>query len=80
MSLESLFLISDVPGDAVVAAAVAVGGPLFTAIAVLYRRQVVLEDRAQANIERVASSAYATADALDKLTETIKGAINAVGK
>lgn len=53
----------------------AAGGTLCGAIGILYRRQIVLEDRQQANIERAAASAYATADAINRLTDTIKGSL-----
>lgn len=75
MGLESLtpVLVSDVPADVALVIASACGGALVAAIGVLYRRQLVLEDRQQANIERAAQSSFATAQALDKLTDAIKG-------
>jgi hypothetical protein len=76
MGLESLVpvLVSDIPSDVALVIGSACGGALITAIGVLYRRQIVLEDRTQANVERYSASAYATADSLNKLTDAIRGA------
>lgn len=73
-SIEPLMLVSAIPSDVAMVVGAACGGALCTAIGVLYRRQIVLEDRQQANIERQAQSANATADALNKLTDVIRGA------
>lgn len=73
MPFEPLHLLSDIPADVALVVASAAGGALTTAIAVLYRRQIVLEDRTQANIERAAQSAYATAEAMNKLTAALEG-------
>lgn len=67
------FLLSDVPGDVVLFVAAPVAGTLVTAIVALWRRQLALEDRLQANIERNANSAHATADAINKLSAAISG-------
>lgn len=69
----AVFLVSAIPSDVALVVGSACGGALVTAIGVLYRRQLVLEDRQQANIERAAASAHATADAINKLTAAIQG-------
>ena len=74
MGLEPVMLLSDIPADVALVVASTCGGAMAAAIGVLYRRQVVLEDRQQANIERAAASAYASADAIKELTDALRGA------
>lgn len=74
MGLEPIALVSDIPADIALVVASTCGGAMAAAIGVLWRRQVVLEDRQQANTERMAASAYASADALNKLTEAVRRA------
>jgi hypothetical protein len=75
MGIESLtpFLLTDIPGDVALLVGPPIAGALVTAIVGLWRRVVTLEDRTQANIERAAASAYATADAINKLTDALEG-------
>jgi len=73
MMPRELFLLSDVPGDVALAVATAFAGTFAVGIATLWRQHVKDIAQIQANTERQAESAHASADAIGELTRAIRG-------